>query len=365
MRLTPKQRRNIHRILPFGIIWLILSWIFMIYDLTLTRNQNLNPDTDINLTFPVMIFANFMITLTGLLVGILEVVVLERRFKQFALGKKIIYKFVVYFLFMLTVITIAYPVAASIESGLSVLNLEIWNKLGRYYLSLTFLNTILQLSFFLLLSLIYSAISENIGHQVFRNFFTGKYHKPKLEDRVFMFLDMKESTTIAEKLGNTKYFNFLKDYYAFMSGSIIQHLGEVYQYIGDEVVISWPKKSAIYQNNCLSLFWALKKSLKNQETKFMEQYGFIPDFKAGLHIGEVTIGEIGALKKEIVFSGDVLNTTSRIQSLSKDYGEDLIISKELLEQLTLSNQIESIMLGDLQLRGKSNSTKVYAIRFAS
>ena len=44
------------------------------------------------------------------------------------------------------------------------------------------------------------------------------------------------------------------------------------------------------------------------------QYGVVPEFKAGFHVGFATVGEIGVLKKIIAFSGDVLNTTSRIQS---------------------------------------------------
>jgi len=365
MRLSPKQKRNLSRILPFGIIWLVLSWIFLFYDYTLTQNENINPDTDITLTLPVFIFANFMITLTGLMVGTLEIVILEKYFKRFSLGKKVLYKFLTYLLFILAIISIAFPIAASIESGVSLLDREIWEKLGRYFLSLTFLNTILQLAFFLLISLIYAAISENIGHQVLRNFFTGKYYYPTFEKRVFMFLDMKDSTAIAEKLGHIQYFNFLKDYYHMMSGSIIDHLGEVYQYIGDEVVISWNVKSAFYQNNCISVFDSLKQSLKKKESNFMEAYGILPDFKAGVHLGDVTVGEIGALKKEIVFSGDVLNTTARIQALCKGYDEDLIISEELLKELEPKENWNDLLLGELQLRGKSIPTKIHAVRFTS
>ena len=365
MYLSPKQKRNLSRIFPFGVIWLVLSWIFLLYDYTLKQNEIQNPETDITLTWPVFIFANFMITLTGLLVGTLEIVILEKYFKRFSLGKKIFYKFLTYLLFILVIISIAFPIAASIEANTSLLDGEIWAKLGRYFLSYTFLNTIVMLAFFILISIFYAAISENLGHQVLRNFFTGKYHQPTFEKRVFMFLDMKDSTTIAEKLGHMEYFNLLKDYYDMMSASIVDHLGEVYQYIGDEIVISWSLKSAFYQNNCIAVFEALKNSLKKSEARFMKTYGYLPDFKAGVHLGEVTIGEIGALKKEIVFSGDVLNTTARIQALCKEYHEDLIISEELLGKLTTSENWEAKLLGEIQLRGKSIPTEIHAVRFVS
>lgn len=362
-QVSPKLRRNFSRILPFGVIWLIISWVFLLNDISLTRYQNPNPETDITLSIPILIFANIMVFVAGILVGTLEVIVLEKVFQRFSLGRKILFKFITYLIIILMIITIAYPIAASLEAQASIFDSVVWEKTGRFFLSLTFLNTLVQLSFQLLISLLYAAISENLGHSVLLNFFTGKYHQPKFETRVFMFLDMKDSTTIAENLGHVQYFNFLKEYYAMMSNPIINHSGDVYQYIGDEVVISWKEKDAFHQNNCIEVFASIKMNLAKNENKFREKYGLIPDFKAGVHIGEVTVGEVGALKKEIVFSGDVLNTTARIQGLCKDYNEDLIISEELLSKFDNQRPISSNALGELTLRGKSCVTKIHAVNF--
>ena len=81
MKITPKAKRNISRITPFAIIWLLIGWIIDITVLDVTRNQNLNPDTDISFTIPVLIFASLANVLVGLIVGVLEVVYLENRFK--------------------------------------------------------------------------------------------------------------------------------------------------------------------------------------------------------------------------------------------------------------------------------------------
>ena len=73
-----------------------------------------------------------------------------------------------------------------------------------------------------------------------------------------MFLDMKSSTTIAESLGHVKYFEMLKEYYSDLSDPIIKYSGEIYQYVGDEIVVSWKLKNGLQNNNCIQCFFAMK-----------------------------------------------------------------------------------------------------------
>lgn len=211
-----------------------------------------------------------------------------------------------------------------------------------------------------MVSLIYSAISENLGHQVLLNFFSGKYHQPKIEKRIFMFLDMKSSTTIAESLGHIKYFRLLDTYYNIMSDPIINSFGEVYQYIGDEIVISWKPDSGISEANCIKCFYDIRDRLNEQREVLLQEYGFEIGFKAGIHFGEVTIGEIGALKKEIVFIGDVLNTTARIQSLCKKLNTDLLISGAIKELLPHSNYQYSSK-GKIELEGRNKKEELFSV----
>ena len=262
---------------------------------------------------------------------------------------------------LLLAISITYPTASVIESGSSFLNREIWAKTGVFLLSPLFFNALLQLSFSLFLSLLYSEISANLGHDLLLNFFTGKYHKPLIEKRIFMFLDMKGSTTIAEQLGHVKYFKLLDEYYDLMSEPIINHYGEVYQYIGDEVVVTWEYPQGLNNHNCINCFFEIKQRLGLKHGYFKDQYGVVPDFKAGMHIGEVTTGEIGALKKEVVFVGDVLNTTARIQGMCSEYGTDLIISHNLEMELDEVEMISIDALGELKLKGKQEKIGLYSV----
>ena len=262
-------------------------------------------------------------------------------------------------LFVITIIT--FPIAASLELNTTIFDSRVWDKLFLYLTSFTHLSTDLQSTVALALSIFYFEISENIGHGILINFFTGKYHSPTVEKRIFMFTDMKSSTTIAEKLGHIKYFELLKEYYVDLSEAIIEHSGEIYQYVGDEIVVSWMYKEGIKYNNCIKCFFAMKEDLKKREKWYLDRFGLFPDFKAGLHFGQVTTGEIGALKKEIIFTGDVLNSTARIQELCNDYKVNLLVSDDLIKGLNLESEFHIKSLGKNELRGKIKNIELYTI----
>ena len=152
-----------------------------------------------------------------------------------------------------------YPLAAGVELNVSPFDTQVWDKFSNFLTSMEFVSTSVSIAFSLFTSLFYSEISENVGHGVLMNFFTGKYHKPTEEKRIFLFSDMKSSTAIAEQLGHIKYFELLREYYADFSDAIIRHAGEIYQYVGDEIVISWEYEDGIKANNCLNCFFAMKE----------------------------------------------------------------------------------------------------------
>lgn len=360
MKITPKTKRNISRIIPFAIIWLLIGWIIDITVYDVTRNQAFSSDTDISYTIPVLIFASLANIVAGTIVGLLEVVYLEKRFSNRTLRAKFFYKLLIYLTLFIIIITLFYPVAFTLETGISLLEAGPWQKLGRFLISISFLTALFHLSVKLVVCLIYSAISENLGHHVFLNFFFGKYHQPEIEKRIFMFLDMKSSTTIAEALGHIKYFKLLDIYYNIMSDPIINSSGEVYQYIGDEIVISWKPDTGINQANCIKCFFDIRDQLNKHKEEFFHEFGFEIGFKAGIHFGEVTIGEIGALKREIAFTGDVLNTTARIQSLCKELDADLLISG-VIKDLLPHSPYQYSSKGEIELKGRNKKEELFSV----
>ena len=365
--LSPKTKRNISRIIPYPIIWLVLGWVDLFSQeavLTAVLEEHSNQSAVIRMTPTVFLFASIAIIVVGSIVGAIEVVWLGNMFSKKSLLRKIAYKLVFYTIFLLLVILITYPIAAALASHISVFDPIILDKLLDFLGNIEFLSTMVSISFSLFASLFYSEISENIGHGVLMNFFTGKYHKPKEEKRIFLFSDMKASTTIAEQLGHIKYFELLKEYYSDFSDAIIRHSGEVYQYIGDEIVISWKYEEGIKNNNCINCFFAMKTDLKKRADWYTSTFGVVPTFKAGLHVGTVTTGEIGALKKEIIFTGDVLNTTARIQGLCNQYNVDLLVSKNLINQLEFGNEYSVKTLGKPQLKGKIDAFDLATVSLA-
>ncbi|WP_293296677.1 adenylate/guanylate cyclase domain-containing protein [Allomuricauda sp.] len=356
--LNPKQRYFFKRIFPFGAIWLILSWFILLIESMATEYQNQRPETDITLSWDILIFASLAVFLMGTAMGAVEVLWLDKRFKNKSFWKKILYKMGFYLLFILIINLVTFPLAASIELGTSILDTEVWQKFSKYVASITFLSTFTSLSFSIFLSLLYSDINEYLGHTFMINLITGKYHTPKEESRIFMFLDMKSSTSFAEQLGHKLYFKFLRDYYDQLSNAIIEHTGEVYQYIGDEIVITWELQKGIENQNCLLCFYTMKKSLQQKSIYFEETYGVVPSFRAGLHMGKVTTGEIGALKKEIFYTGDVLNVTARIQKLCKPMEQEIIVSEKLVSLWKFSD-IEFVPLGNMELEGRHEPMELY------
>ena len=202
-------------------------------------------------------------------------------------------------------------------------------------------------------------VSQMLGEKTFQSLVKGKYLQPKKEERIFMFLDLKGSTTIAEKLGFETYSRFIQDCFNDLS-VIMQYKAEIYQYVGDEAVLTWKVKEGLAKQNCLQAFFKFKDQLSKRESYYMGVYNTLPIFKAGAHLGPVMVAEVGKFKKEIAYHGDTINTAARIQSNCNKFNSDFIISKQLKEVIDKTG-IRYLPLETLQLRGKQASTTLYAI----
>ena len=212
--------------------------------------------------------------------------------------------------------------------------------------------------------ILFLQISRLLGDGVLLKFLYGKYHKPVEEERIFMFLDVKSSTTIAEKIGHEKFYSFLNSFFYEITEPVLITKAEIYQYVGDEIVFNWTIKNGVKDTNCLKIFFLIKKKVEENRDQYLAEYGVVPQFKAGVHFGKVIVGQIGNLKREIVFNGDVLNTTSRIQDLCNTYHHDLIISRRLLTLLKLPENYGQEYLGKIKLKGKELDTHLYGIILA-
>ncbi len=214
------------------------------------------------------------------------------------------------------------------------------------------------LTFFFILIIMINAL---LGRGVLIKFIFGRYSVPREENKIFMFIDVKSSTTIAEQLGHKKFMSFINDFFFDLSAPVLLSKGEIYKYVGDEAIISWDFANGIKNANCLNCFFQIEKSILNRKDYYLKRYGIIPEFKAGLHGGIVITGQIGNLKKEISYMGDVLNTTARIESQCAILNQSFLISEKLYKSILIPKTLKTEEYNNQELRGKENKIKLYGV----
>ena len=193
------------------------------------------------------------------------------------------------------------------------------------------------------------------------SYLAGRYHRPQQELRIFMFLDMRSSTSIAEDLGHVRYFQLLNELFSDITDHIVDQRGEIYQYVGDEISVSWPLKRGLDRQRCIRCFLNIRNKLQSRAAYYNTRYGIAPAFKAGFHYGEVTTGEVGLVKKERIFSGDVVNTAARIQNMCNEHNVDNLISKELLDLLLPKGDLPVREIGSIALKGKRSAVSLWTL----
>ena len=230
------------------------------------------------------------------------------------------------------------------------------------FLTRGFMIFMLDLAVMTLLTIIILEVIEKYGPGGFWGMMRGKYIKPRLENRIFIFLDINNATTIAEKLGHKEYFRLLRDFFAEITIPLLANGGEIYQYVGDEVVLSW-KNTALNKQRCFRFLRQAFFLLKRREAKFMKRYGIGPTFKAGIHSGEVTAGVIGIVKKDLVYSGDTLNTAARIRSKCHELEESFVVSGDFLNDFSTPFAYKVNEIGEIEFKGRSEKEKLYSVIF--
>lgn len=214
-------------------------------------------------------------------------------------------------------------------------------------------------AFGILTLLVVWQLSRKLGPGVLFNWLTGRYHRPREEERIFMFLDLRGSTALGESLGNLKFSSLIQEFFVDLTTPVVESKGEVSHYIGDEAVITWKVRSGLENANCVRLFFRMQDEINARAAHYRAKYGVVPSFKAGLHVGKVVACEVGYLKSEVVYHGDVLNTASRIQSLCGDLGADLLLSGELAACLPFVPDLQWVAAGTHALKGKAGQTDLY------
>ncbi len=345
-------------LLAIAIAWTIIDGTYMTIKYYIIGAENDNHFFEYR-EWRTLILREVLVFITSCLIGYLLVFRQQRMHKSvplwvnFALNTIIL--LVISFVFNL-LFHFCYSVFISKLSVSSAFNEFIHDAFYTYWL----LQKIPHWLLIFLVTMLVMELAEKYSPGVFRDILLGKYLQPRIEKRIVMFMDLKDSTPIAEKLGTKEYFRFIRDFIYLVSIAMIEYNGRIYQYVGDEVVVSW-MFSATNVRKCRDTLIEARRLLQRNSNRFRRSYGVVPEFRVGIHVGDVTVGEIGVIKKDIAMSGDTMNTTARIRTACSELNQKFIVSKAFADLMDLKEwQLED--LGLVDLKGKKEGIELVALK---
>jgi adenylate cyclase len=204
-------------------------------------------------------------------------------------------------------------------------------------------------------------IARILGRGVLGSLVLGRYHRPRKEERLFLLVDMKGSTGIAERIGDLAFHNLLNDVFDSLAEAVNAAGGDIYKFVGDEAIVVWQPRRGLRNADCLLSFFAFTQRLTADADYYRQTYGAVPQFKGGAHIGTVIVGELGSTKQEIAYSGAALNTAARIEQATRDFDKPLLVSDALLKRLTLPASLQAQSVGRITLRGSAEEIELFAV----
>jgi adenylate cyclase len=205
------------------------------------------------------------------------------------------------------------------------------------------------------------AITDLIGRRSFLNFITGQYHTPVEENRFVLFVDIAGSTGLAERLGGVGIHRFLDRTFRLLTDPVVDYRGEVLNYVGDEVIVTWPERRGAVDSRPLRCFAAMRDELARAASQFEREFGAAPRIRGSLHYGPVIVGEIGDVKRAIAFNGDVMNTAARLEELSRKVDGGFLASRAAIERFSSAPPFAMRDLGRLKIRGRADGIDVVGI----
>lgn len=335
---------KIRQLVILTFAWVIIGLFISLYDFLLLLSSN-SPTEAESLVRGLII--NCGTGLVGALIGgTVLVFIIHDKLKDHRYGYSVVLIVVVFALVVVTVVVLKRAIFGDVildSAATRIKNALIW------FAVVCLTQLILQMN-------------TRTGNAFVGNFIQGRYNVPRAERNIFMFLDINSSTTIAEELGDDRYHGLLRDFFSDIADPILESEGAIYQYVGDEVIVAWNYEEGLKNNRCITCFYDIKRKINQNAEKYRLRYGLIPTFKAGFHCGRVVAGEVGTLRREVTYSGDVLNTTARILALCRNYGAEVLASGSLLSQLCLDKTFEVLELGRMKLHGKQTEVLLNAIK---
>ncbi len=296
--------------------------------------------------------------LIGGLIGVINRIIETPRLRRKPVGQVVLFRTVLYLVSLSVVFGMIFLVYVTLIRSREVLANVFQAITPRYMWSfiIYFVLVVGAINFAL-------EVERVVGPGNLWRLFVGSYRRPRDEERVFLFMDLKGSTTIAEELGHQRYSEFLQECYRDLTEVIIRYEAAIYQFVGDEVVMSWLcRDRAERERTSVQAFFAYQKVLLAKNEVYTLQYGIAPEFRGGIDVGAVTVIEIGDVKREIAYHGDVLNTAARLLELCKTRGEELMVSRTVGESVEQDTEVRASWHEEIPIRGKRKRIEAYSLQ---
>ncbi len=331
----------------------VLVWICAFTLFILIRTSGTTDNTGLDLPFTVSLPLSLLLgVFFGLISGIATLYFSERFYRRVSLRRFLLLRLAFTISFLIANVFFVFVI---FTRGIQVLDVTLAQFLtqGPIWVFVIYLALV---DFGLAL---FGQMNLMLGRGNILKIISGKFYEPQEEERIFMFLDLQSSTTIAERIGHLKFSRLIQD--CFNDLAITENFdAQVYQYVGDEVVLTWPM-DGLKKGKCLKAYFAFQHLIDSKSDHYQQQYGEIPFFKAGVHFGQVTASEVGKYKREIAYHGDTINTASRIQSLCNDLGQSLLVSEDLHQSLISDKDLKFKSMGTHHLRGKEHEIELWGV----
>ena len=326
----------------------IVGWTIAFVFLSIVRGEGTEELGSVKMELWKAILASFLMgPFFGSISGIVQILTEEYGYKQIAFNKLLLFRFLFAILFVTSIVLLAYFIVSE-DIGLVEFAFEPGSfAIYFYIISVDILMFGLR------------QVNLFLGSDNLWKLFRGKFYTPREEKRIFMFLDLQSSTKHAENLGHIEYSRMIQDCFNDL-GNVVENEAEIYQYVGDEAILTWEFQDGIRRQNCLNAYFNFKEQIDKRKEHYLQQYNCIPHFKAGMNSGIVTVAEVGKYKKEIAYHGDTINTAARIQDQCNKLKQDFLISETLKNDLNTSGFVFS-ELGSIELKGKENHTRILGV----
>ena len=183
-----------------------------------------------------------------------------------------------------------------------------------------------------------------------------------LRNVAVLFCDIRGFTPLSEVLSPKEVVSFLNEYYQIMTEVVKQHNGSVIQFVGDEIFAAFGAFEFYPDNEANAVFCAIKMmdTLPVLNKKYKEKFKTEIEIGIGINFGEVVAGNLGS-EDRIRYSvtGDTVNTGKRIESITKDYPDSILISDSIYQ--VVKEDIEVKAWDPLFVKGKKEKLLVYEV----